>query len=66
MDYQDKKKFKKLQKKKEARRKKMILRRESNMKESQVQRMLDKMNYESRTKVRPMRTKRSEEKSEKS
>jgi hypothetical protein len=60
MDYQNKKKFKKLQKKKEHRRLKMKARREAAMKERQVQAMLDKMNYESRTRYKPIRKRRVE------
>ena len=60
MDYQNKKKFNKLQKKKEHRRLKMKARREATMKERQVQRMLDKMNYETRTKYKPTRNKKLE------
>ena len=37
----------------------MKARREATMKERQVQRMLDKMNYESRTKYKPIRKKRT-------
>jgi hypothetical protein len=66
MDYQDKKKFKKLQKKKAQRRVKMKARREANMKERQVERLLDKMNYDSRTRLKPIRVRKPEAQDEKS
>tara|TARA_Y100000310_G_C20700711_1_gene829610 strand:+ start:2451 stop:2636 length:186 start_codon:yes stop_codon:yes gene_type:complete len=52
-DYQNKRRFKKKQKKKEERRKKMLARRKAILEEKQVQRLIDKMNYESRERLRP-------------
>ena len=48
MDYQNKGKFKKEQKRKKAKLRKLMLKRKDLREENQVQRMIDAMNYESR------------------
>jgi hypothetical protein len=60
MDYHNKSKFKKQQKKKKAKLKKVMLKRKKSREEDQVQRMLDKMNYESRQRFRPFRKPKEE------
>tara|TARA_R110000824_G_scaffold366329_2_gene554974 strand:+ start:861 stop:1043 length:183 start_codon:yes stop_codon:yes gene_type:complete len=60
MDYQNKRKFKKLQKKKKARDKKVIARRVLIQEENRVERLLDQMHYESRQRIRPIRKKKEE------
>ena len=60
MDYQNKDKFKKEQKRKKAKLRKVTLRRKGIREEAQVQRMIDKMNYESRQRFRPFRKPKEE------
>tara|TARA_R110002153_G_scaffold176656_1_gene329887 strand:+ start:439 stop:621 length:183 start_codon:yes stop_codon:yes gene_type:complete len=60
MDYQNKGKFKKEQKRKKAKLRKVTLRRKGIREEAQVQRMIDKMNYESRQRFRPFRKPKEE------
>ena len=55
MDYQNKGKFKKEQKRKKAKLRKLMLKRKDLREENQVQRMIDAMNYESRQRFRPFR-----------
>ena len=60
MDYQNKGKFKKEQKRKKAKLRKVTLKRKGIREEAQVQRMIDKMNYESRQRGRPFRKPKEE------
>jgi hypothetical protein len=53
MDYQNKKKFRKSQKKKNAKQNKVKLRRAAIQEENRVERLLAKMRYDSRQKIRP-------------
>lgn len=55
MDYQNKKKFRKSQKKKKAKQNKVKLRRAAIQEENRVERLLAKMRYDSREKIRPYR-----------
>ena len=60
MDYQNKGKFKKEQKRKKAKLRKVTLKRKGIREEAQVQRMIDKMSYESRQRFRPFRKPKEE------
>jgi len=55
MDYQNKKKQKKEQKRKKVRRAKMRIRREAIDEENKVNTLLEKIQYENRERIKPVR-----------
>jgi hypothetical protein len=59
MDYQNKKKFKKAQKKKIAKQAKVRSRRAEAQEESRVDRLLAKIRYDSRDRIRPYKKEKS-------
>jgi hypothetical protein len=57
MDYQNKKKFKRAKKKQRAKAAKVAKRRESLREEATVERLLQKIRYDSRERIKPKRNK---------
>lgn len=57
MDYQNKKKFKKTKKKQREKAAKVAKRRKSSREEATVERLLQKIRYDSRERIKPIRNK---------